>query len=82
MQTETTRVPTLIDRRGITALLDLSRQRVQQLHHDLPEPVAMLSGGYVWVLDDIVRWAKANGRQLHWLLYERERRRHMPESNA
>jgi predicted DNA-binding transcriptional regulator AlpA len=51
----------------VAALLGLTRQRVQQLTEtdpDFPSPAAELARGRVWERDDIVKWAKATGREI------------------
>jgi prophage regulatory protein len=51
----------------VAALLGISRQRVQQLTEtdaDFPEPAAELARGRVWQKSDVVRWAKATGREI------------------
>jgi predicted DNA-binding transcriptional regulator AlpA len=48
----------------IAQLLDLSRQRVDQLSRTdtFPAPVATLAIGRVWDRADVVTWAKQTGR--------------------
>ncbi len=48
----------------IRALLDISRQRADQLTRraDFPRPVAELAMGKVWAAEDVRRWAKNDGR--------------------
>ena len=48
----------------VAAHLGVSRQRVNQLASggDLPEPVAVLEAGRIWLADDIRAWAAERGR--------------------
>lgn len=48
----------------IAAMLDLSRQRVDQLTRieGFPEPVAELAIGRIWRRVDVEAWARATGR--------------------
>jgi hypothetical protein len=49
----------------IAEMLDLSRQRVDQLTREdptFPEPEAELPAGRVWTRAAIMKWAKAKGR--------------------
>jgi predicted DNA-binding transcriptional regulator AlpA len=49
----------------IAEVLDLSRQRVDQIvRADLtfPEPVAVISAGRIWRRSDVERWARRVGR--------------------
>jgi len=50
----------------IAEMLDLSRQRVDQLVRDVditfPEPVAIISAGRIWRRSDVERWARRVGR--------------------
>ena len=48
----------------IADLLEVSRQRVQQLiaRRDFPKPVVKLKMGKVWRRADVERWARAHGR--------------------
>lgn len=48
----------------ISALLGVSRQRVQQLVNrpDFPAPAAALAMGKVWNRADVLRWARSHGR--------------------
>ena len=50
----------------IAALLDVSRQRVQQLisHRDFPEPYDTLAMGKVWRKADVLTWATEHGREV------------------
>lgn len=43
----------------------VTKQRVWQLTQrpDFPQPVYELSAGKFWLLEDVVAWAKATGRQ-------------------
>jgi hypothetical protein len=31
---------------------------------DFPEPIASLSGGFIWAWPDVEKWAKATGRTI------------------
>ena len=49
----------------IAAMLDLSRQRVDQIVRadaTFPEPVAVITAGRIWKRSDIERWARQAGR--------------------
>jgi predicted DNA-binding transcriptional regulator AlpA len=48
----------------IAVMLNVSRQRVQQLmtQDDFPEPWARLATGRIWAAEDIAAWAEAKGR--------------------
>jgi hypothetical protein len=48
----------------IGALLDVSRQRADQLTRleGFPEPVAVISAGRIWRRADVETWARATGR--------------------
>jgi len=50
----------------IAEMLELSRQRVDQLVRDadssFPEPVAVISAGRIWRRSDVERWARRVGR--------------------
>lgn len=48
----------------IRALLDISRQRADQLTRraDFPAPVAELGMGKVWNAEDVRNWARKDGR--------------------
>ena len=51
----------------IAQMLDLSRQRVDQLTREdptFPRPEAELPSGRVWMRAAIVKWAKAKGRMV------------------
>jgi len=50
----------------IAVMLNVSRQRVQQLmaQDDFPEPWATLATGRIWAAEDIAAWAKAKGRRV------------------
>lgn len=50
----------------IAALLDVSRQRVQQLiaQSDFPKPEAELAMGKVWERKKILAWARSKGREV------------------
>lgn len=54
----------LMDMHAIADLLDVSKQRVQQLvaAGKLPEPAAELRIGRVWLRVDIEAWARETGR--------------------
>ncbi len=53
-----------MDMHAIADLLGVSKQRVQQLAAagKLPEPVADLRIGRVWLADAIEQWARETGR--------------------
>jgi prophage regulatory protein len=45
----------------IAAMLDLSRQRVDQIVRadaSFPEPVAVITAGRIWRRSDVERWAR------------------------
>lgn len=48
----------------IAELLGVTRQRVHQLMRspDFPAPVAELSAGRIWNLDEVESWARQTGR--------------------
>lgn len=48
----------------IVEMLGISKQRVDQLARagKMPEPVAVVSSGRVWLRDEIEQWAKETGR--------------------
>jgi predicted DNA-binding transcriptional regulator AlpA len=51
----------------IARMLGVSRQRVDQMARSDPEfpaPVAELTAGRIWRLQDIERWARSTGRVL------------------
>jgi predicted DNA-binding transcriptional regulator AlpA len=51
----------------IAEMLGVVRQYVDRLTREdptFPEPVAELAAGRVWKRADIVKWAKATGREL------------------
>lgn len=54
----------------VAAMLGISRQRLHQIEtegdpkHPFPEPTAVLATGRVWETSDIVKWAKATGREV------------------
>jgi len=52
----------------VAELVGLTRQRIQQLAEDkdsgFPVPTAELARGRVWKKADIVKWAKATGREI------------------
>lgn len=53
-----------MDLHAIADLLGVSKQRAQQLAaaDKLPEPVAELRIGRVWLRSDIEKWARETGR--------------------
>jgi hypothetical protein len=57
-----------LDLAGLTEIadmLDLSRQRVDQILRSdptLPAPVAVISAGRIWRRADVERWARRTGR--------------------
>jgi predicted DNA-binding transcriptional regulator AlpA len=59
-------VSALMGSAEIAALLDVSRQRVQQLINqpDFPSPIAQLAMGKVWCKDDVISWAQKHGRDI------------------
>lgn len=54
----------LVSTGDIAKMLVLSKQRVDQLARagKMPEPVAIVSSGRVWLRDDIEAWARETGR--------------------
>jgi predicted DNA-binding transcriptional regulator AlpA len=50
----------------IAQMLDVSRQRVTQLHRmpGFPEPVVILASGRVWERERIEEWARLTGRTI------------------
>lgn len=50
----------------IAAMLDVSRQRVQQLVRtpDFPAPLGEIAAGKVWLRDDVEAWARSKGRRI------------------
>ena len=49
----------------ITAMLGVNRQRVDKLSRtdpDLPDPIAELHAGRIWLRSDVERWARMTGR--------------------
>ena len=51
----------------IAQMLDVVRQYVDRLSRDdptFPQPVATLASGRIWKRADIVKWAKATGRDI------------------
>ena len=50
----------------VAALLGISRQRIQQLTETDPDfpPAETLARGRVWRRADIVKWARATGREI------------------
>lgn len=59
----------MADLMGVTEIADLfgvSRQRVDQLAatDGFPAPIAELAAGRIWRKADIVRWARATGREI------------------
>lgn len=59
-------VPPLVAAAEIAVMLGLSRQRVSQIAvmDGFPAPVAVLSVGRIWLREDIVEWARAEGRTM------------------
>ena len=57
----------LVMRAELVKILGVSNTRYAQIvsSPDFPAPVADLSGGKIWNLADIRRWAKRVGRELH-----------------
>jgi predicted DNA-binding transcriptional regulator AlpA len=61
------RVEELVGLTEVATLVGISRQRVLQLIEsdpDFPEPAAQMARGRVWKKADIVKWAKATGREI------------------
>jgi prophage regulatory protein len=60
-------IPRLVGAQEIGRMLNVNRQRVNQLAAtaDFPEPVAVLAMGKVWAAPDIEKWAKRRGRTVH-----------------
>lgn len=58
--------PQVLGATEIAELLDVTRQRVQQLAQEpeFPAPVAELKMGKIWLEADIVAWAARAGRTL------------------
>lgn len=54
----------LVGSAEIEDMLDVSRQRVQQLiaRRDFPKPVVRLKMGKVWRRGEVEKWARAHGR--------------------
>jgi predicted DNA-binding transcriptional regulator AlpA len=51
----------------IARMLGVSRQRVDQMARndpEFPQPIAELTAGRIWRLQDIERWARKTGRVL------------------
>jgi prophage regulatory protein len=50
----------------IAVMLNVSRQRVQQLmaHDDFPEPWAVLATGRIWAAEDVEAWGLKAGRRI------------------
>jgi predicted DNA-binding transcriptional regulator AlpA len=51
----------------VATMLGISRQRIQQLTEsdpDFPAPAETLARGRVWQRGDIVKWARATGREI------------------
>lgn len=59
-------VPPLVAAAEIAVMLGLSRQRVSQIAvtDGFPAPVAVLSVGRIWLREDIVDWARTQGRTM------------------
>jgi hypothetical protein len=57
-------MPELMGTAEISNLLNVSRQRVSQLvkQAGFPEPHAKLIGGWIWLREDVERWARETGR--------------------
>lgn len=56
--------PTPIGPHELAVMLNVSRQRVNQLMaaDDFPAPWATLATGRIWRAEDIAAWAKVKGR--------------------
>lgn len=54
----------LVGSAEIEDMLDVSRQRVQQLiaRRDFPKPVVRLKMGKVWRRTEVEKWARSHGR--------------------
>ncbi|MCP4308024.1 MAG: hypothetical protein GY788_24760 [bacterium] len=49
----------------VADMLGISRQRVNAIvntRDDFPEPVAVLTAGRIWLREEVVSWAKEDGR--------------------
>lgn len=57
----------LVGAAEIRQMLRVSRQRVSQLttRPDFPAPVLELAMGKIWDREEVRKWARANGRELH-----------------
>ncbi len=58
----------LVGAAEIASRLGVKRSTVvhdwRRRHEDFPEPVATLKAGLVWAWPDVVKWAKATGREV------------------
>lgn len=54
----------LVSAGDIAEMLSISKQRIDQLAraNKMPEPVAVVASGRIWLRDDIVEWARETGR--------------------
>lgn len=59
----------LVGRAELLQMLGVSPTRLVQLtgrpEYDFPAPVAELIGGKIWLLEDVKKWARRQGRELH-----------------
>lgn len=58
---------TWVRQSDIARLLGVSRERVRQLrvqHADFPQPSAATGHSLFWRYEDVVRWAREQGRRL------------------
>ena len=58
------RLPSLLGAHEIADLLNVSRQRVTQLtaRPGFPKPVVELHAGLIWRKDEVIEWARTQGR--------------------
>jgi predicted DNA-binding transcriptional regulator AlpA len=56
--------PDLVAPAEIARMIDVSRQRVDQLSRQkgFPDPYVVTGGRRLWLRSDVLKWAKANGR--------------------
>jgi prophage regulatory protein len=62
-----TRTTRLVGAQEIGRMLNVNRQRVNQLAAttEFPAPLAVLAMGKVWAANDVEAWAKRRGRVIH-----------------
>ena len=72
MSTLTAMAIRVVGRGELVALLGVSRGRAVQIsvNPKFPAPLAALTMGYVWDLDDIKQWAEKTGRELNFQALE------------